>query len=99
MKPYEKLKSIRIEKGLTTYELSELTGIPQSTISKMENGKRKIETDSIQALAYAFIITIVFLLGFGYFFNGAEAGYFLMAVSINFTIIMCSYNILDKLEK
>lgn len=53
MQPYEKLKSIRIEKGLTTYELSELTGIPQSTISKMENGKRKIETDSIQLLAKA----------------------------------------------
>ncbi|MDU2108605.1 helix-turn-helix transcriptional regulator [Clostridium sp.] len=58
MKPYEKLKSIRIEKGLTTYELSELTGIPQSTISKMENGKRKIETDSIQALAKAFNVPI-----------------------------------------
>lgn len=53
MKPYEKLKSIRIKKGLTTYQLSELTGIPQSTISKMENGKRKIEADSIQLLAKA----------------------------------------------
>ncbi len=58
-----------------------------------------MKNNIIKSLAYAFIITIVFLLGFGYFFNGAEAGYFLMAVSINFTIIMCSYNILDKLEK
>lgn len=63
MKPYEKLKSIRIEKGLTTYELSELTGIPQSTISKMENGKRKIETDSIQILAKAFNVPV------SYFFD------------------------------
>lgn len=63
MQPYEKLKLIRIEKGLTTYELSELTGIPQSTISKMENGKRKIETDSIQLLAKAFNIPV------SYFFD------------------------------
>ena len=51
MKPYEKLKSIRIKKGITTYELSELTGIPQSTISKMENGKRKIEVEELEILA------------------------------------------------
>lgn len=53
MKPYEKLKQIRTNKNITTYELSELTGIPQSTISKMENGKRKIETESLQKLAVA----------------------------------------------
>ncbi len=58
MKPYEKIKLLRIEKGLTTYELSELTGIPQSTISKMENGKRKIETDSIQLLAKALDVPV-----------------------------------------
>lgn len=51
MQPYEKLKSIRIKKGLTTYQLSELSGISQSTISKMENGKRKIETDTLQRIA------------------------------------------------
>ncbi|SFG24391.1 Transcriptional regulator, contains XRE-family HTH domain [Clostridium cadaveris] len=66
MKPYEKLKSIRKEKGLTTYELSELTGIPQSTISKMENGKRKIETESIQILAKAFNVPV------SYFFDEEE---------------------------
>lgn len=51
MKPYEKLKAIRIEKELTTYDLSKLTGIPQSTISKMENGKRKIEVEELEILA------------------------------------------------
>lgn len=58
MEPYEKLKSIRVAKGLTTYELAELTGIPQSTISKMENGKRKIETNSLQLLAKALNVPI-----------------------------------------
>jgi len=53
MKPYEKLKDMRIKKGITTYELSELTGIPQSTISKMENGKRKIEVEELSLLANA----------------------------------------------
>ncbi|WP_332856743.1 helix-turn-helix transcriptional regulator [Clostridium paraputrificum] len=58
MEPHERLKSIRIEKGITTYELADLTGIPQSTISKMENGKRKIETDSLQLLAKALKVPI-----------------------------------------
>lgn len=58
MKPYEKLKSLRIGKNITTYELSELTGIPQSTISKMENGKRKIETESLELLAKALKVSI-----------------------------------------
>ena len=58
MKPYEKLKQLRISKGMTTYDLSELTGIPQSTISKMENGKRKIETDSLELLSKALNVNI-----------------------------------------
>ncbi|MEG1313145.1 helix-turn-helix domain-containing protein [Clostridium sp.] len=58
MKPYERLKQLRISKGITTYELSELTGIPQSTISKMENGKRKIETDSLELLSKALNINV-----------------------------------------
>ena len=41
MKPYGKnLNLFRIEKGLTTYELSELTGIPQSTIIKWKMVKK-----------------------------------------------------------
>lgn len=58
MEPHERLKSIRVDKGMTTYELADLTGIPQSTISKMENGKRKIETDSLQLLAKALKVPI-----------------------------------------
>lgn len=58
MKPYEKLKQLRVSKNITTYELSELTGIPQSTISKMENGKRKIEAESLQKLADALGVSV-----------------------------------------
>ncbi|CUU47023.1 helix-turn-helix domain-containing protein [Clostridium beijerinckii] len=58
MKPHEKLKLLRLNRNLTTYDVSELTGIPQSTISKMENGKRKIETDSLELLAKAFNVSV-----------------------------------------
>lgn len=58
MEPYEKLKNLRIEKGLTTYELSEMTDIPQSTISKMENNKRKLDADSLAKLANALKVSI-----------------------------------------
>ena len=49
---------MRISKGKTTYELSELTGIPQSTISKMENGKRRIDSDSLQKITRALQVPI-----------------------------------------
>ncbi|KGO14380.1 helix-turn-helix domain-containing protein [Clostridium botulinum] len=58
MRPYEKSKEIRINKNIPTYELSELTGIPQSTISKIENSKRKIETESLQKLANTLHVSI-----------------------------------------
>ncbi|WP_075841757.1 helix-turn-helix domain-containing protein [Clostridium perfringens] len=63
MKPYENLKEIRLSKKMSTYELAEKTGIPQSTISKMENGKRKIETDSLELLSKALNVSV------GAFFN------------------------------
>lgn len=58
LKPYEKSKEIRINKNITTYELSELIGIPQSTISKIENSKRKIKIESLQKLANTFHVSI-----------------------------------------
>lgn len=61
MKPYEKLKKIRISQNKTTYELSELTGIPQSTISKIENGKRKLDSESLTKIATALNISIDYI--------------------------------------
>jgi transcriptional regulator with XRE-family HTH domain len=58
MKPYEILKFFRKNNDLTTYKLSDLTGIPQSTISKMENGKRKITSEELQLLANALNVPV-----------------------------------------
>lgn len=58
MKPYEKIKLIRSEKKISTYELAKLTGIPQSTISKIENGKRKFDIDFIQKISETLNIPI-----------------------------------------
>lgn len=58
MNTYKQLKELRKSKGKTTYELSELTGIPQSTISKMENGKRRIDSDSLQKITRALQVPI-----------------------------------------
>ena len=58
MKPYEKLKKIRMEQHKSTYEISETTGIHQSTISKIENGKRKLDSDSLEKLTKALNISI-----------------------------------------
>jgi transcriptional regulator with XRE-family HTH domain len=50
-KPGVKLKALRLEKRLTLAELSGRTGIPISTISKMENGKVSLSYDKLQALS------------------------------------------------
>lgn len=54
----EKLKDLRTFKNLSTYDLAEKTGIPQSTISKLENGNRKIDTDILQKIANAMDVPI-----------------------------------------
>jgi len=43
----------RLKKGMTQKELSELTGIPQSHISEMENGKRQTGKKRAKILAKA----------------------------------------------
>ncbi|WP_434290861.1 helix-turn-helix domain-containing protein [Clostridium botulinum] len=54
----EKLKDLRTFKNLSTYDLAERAGIPQSTISKLENGNRKIDTDILQKIADAMDVPI-----------------------------------------
>lgn len=44
------LKELRKRKGLTQKKLSEYTGISASTISRMENGKQKIDLEKTQIL-------------------------------------------------
>ena len=59
----EKIKSIRNLKGKSTYELADLTGIPQSTISKLENSKKKADFESLMKIAKALEVSIDRLTG------------------------------------
>jgi len=47
------LSGSRLKEGMTQKRLSELTGIPQSHISEMENGKRSIGKKRAKILAKA----------------------------------------------
>ena len=49
-KPGGVLKALRLERRLTLLELSGRTGLPVSTISKVENGKMILSYDKLQAL-------------------------------------------------
>ncbi len=59
----ERIKKIRNEGGLSTYDLSKITGISQSSISKMENGKRKIDNIALEKIAAALNVSIERLTG------------------------------------
>ncbi|MDR2358786.1 MAG: helix-turn-helix domain-containing protein [Prevotellaceae bacterium] len=52
------LAKIRKEKGLSTYQLAELTGIRQPHISWLENGRSNASTDTINKVASALGVRI-----------------------------------------
>lgn len=52
------LAKIRKEKGLSTYQLAELTGIRQPHISRLENGRSNASTDTINKVASALGVRI-----------------------------------------
>lgn len=58
MTPQEKLKALRKERKLTTYKLAELCGLPQSTISKLENGRRRIDSDVLYKITKVLNVSI-----------------------------------------
>lgn len=62
MEPYEKIKQLRNTAKKTTYDISNNTGIPQSTISKIENNKRKLDSETLKQLSDYFNISYDFLL-------------------------------------
>ncbi|WP_052107732.1 helix-turn-helix domain-containing protein [Clostridium novyi] len=66
----DRIKQVREIKGLSTYKLSEIMTnngfkISQSTISKIENGNKKIDITILQAIAKALDVTINDLMDFG----------------------------------
>lgn len=51
MKPHERLKAIRIERGLTQAQLAEQLGTSHMVISRMESGHRALSVKWIEVLA------------------------------------------------
>lgn len=59
----ERIRKFRKVRGLSTHKLSELTGISQSTISKIENGKRKTDMEILEKIAEALEVSVERLTG------------------------------------
>ena len=51
---YEKYVSLRDERGLTDYQVSKETGIPQSTFSDWKSGRSKPKTEKLIKIARLF---------------------------------------------
>ncbi len=47
------LRSIRRERGMTQAQIAERLGVPQSVISKLENGERQVDFVEVEALCEA----------------------------------------------
>lgn len=58
----KRIKEIREQKKLSTYSLAKMTGISQSTISKLENGKRSADVALLQPISKALNVEISDLL-------------------------------------
>lgn len=59
-----RLKQLRLERGLTQQGLSEETGIPIRSIQNWENGKRQINPESAKQLADYFEVDLGYLYGY-----------------------------------
>jgi transcriptional regulator with XRE-family HTH domain len=59
----DRIRKFRDIKNISTYKLSEMTGIPQSTISKLENGRRKSDNEVLSKIADALMISVERLTG------------------------------------
>lgn len=54
----EKLRSLRIRRGLTTRELGELLSVNQSHVTRMEQGKRIPNVAMVVKIAAVFGVTV-----------------------------------------
>ena len=59
----ERLKELRLEKGLSQRELACLTGISQNAIAFWENEKRVPNSNAVATLAIFFGVTTDYILG------------------------------------
>ena len=61
----EKLKEFRKRKGLTQEQLAEKTGVTFQQIQQYENGKARMNTDKLQAVAFALSLPVAAFFGDG----------------------------------
>lgn len=59
----ERLKELRIQKGLGQNKLAELLGLSNSSISYWENGKQEPNASALFKLADYFSVSVDYLLG------------------------------------
>lgn len=52
------IKAVRKQKGITQQRLSDVSGIDQSSISRMENGKQSISLNNLYLIADALEVSI-----------------------------------------
>ena len=60
--PGAQLRALRIERSLTMEQLAETTGIPHSTLSKLENGKMRMTYEKLVRLGAGLQVDIGLLL-------------------------------------
>jgi transcriptional regulator with XRE-family HTH domain len=63
VRPGAALKGFRTERGLTLADVAQRTGLPVSTLSKIENGKMELTVDKLLRITLAFDINVADLLG------------------------------------
>lgn len=59
----QRLKELRLKKGLTQTELGEKVGVKQNTFTNWENGKREPSFENLVKLADLFDVSLDWLFG------------------------------------
>lgn len=54
----ERIKKIRMARGISTYTLSQVIGLSQSSVSKIENGHRRLLAEEAMQIANALKVDI-----------------------------------------
>lgn len=60
--PADRIRQMRISQALTQGDVSEMTGIAQSTIEKIESGKQEATATQIARIAIAFKVSVDYIL-------------------------------------
>ena len=59
MKPSDQVRQAIAESKLTRYRIAQLSGVPQSTLSKFINGKGGLTLDTVDRLAAVLRLSVV----------------------------------------